>query len=615
MAAIFWAIAFLPALAAMSYFYWEAKATHGAAQVEALQDGATRIGNQLSQLIADTSRMNAFLALDPELARLLASASKKDTEQVLATLHRVIVANRDVELIMLMDRKGEVVTSTDPDLIGKNFGFRDYFKLGIQGRPHVTGFVVGSVSGNTGVYFSHPITTGNGTVVGAVVTKLLAKAFIAMVEAERRSKAQTAFLVDADGVVVYHPNSDWVNHSIVPLSEKAQEIILTDRRYRLPRVESLDIPTLHDAVTRYPSGGSVRWLSPKTNQYERAGYMQIPAYNWTVIVSSEEQYLALAQQRLERIMAAAVGAAIVSFGLAFVLLRLLLIKPLRGIRAAAQRIVRGEYRDTSAGRIAGELGEIADALNTAAGELHRNRREHESQGRILVPEIRQRLLPKRTEGSNITRMAVVYCALSGIHEMFDRKSARDALATLGDYAEQISEIVKPWGGQINHISGQSIVAVLAATLAEGNLESQAVSAALAIQRRVAELNRARAETNDPVADVAIGVCTAGILVTGATNAFERYLNAMLNDGINVAETLAALSMQSAGRPVMINHTTYVGVRNRADITPTSMGQRKLRGRAEPSEVYSIVFGVPPLAPANILAIAGKIDRADPKPAG
>jgi class 3 adenylate cyclase len=212
-------------------------------------------------------------------------------------------------------------------------------------------------------------------------------------------------------------------------------------------------------------------------------------------------------------------------------------------------------------------------------------------------------------------MAVVYCAITGIYEMFDRRSASEALATLGDYAEQISEIVKPWGGQINHISGQSIVAVLAAPLAEGNLESHAVSAALAIQRRVAEFNRARAETNDPVAQAAIGVSTAGILVTGATNAFERYLNAMLNDGINVAGTLAALSLQSAGHPVMINHTTYIGVRNRGDITPTSVGQRKLRGRAEPSEVYSVVFGVPPLAPANILAITGKTERTDPRSAG
>jgi class 3 adenylate cyclase len=547
--------------------------------------------------------MNGFLALDPELASALASDSKKDTTQVLAALHRVIVANRDVELIMVMNRKGEVLTSTDPDLIGKNFGFRDYFKLGIQGRPHVTGFVVGSVSGNTGVYFSHPVTTRNGAVVGAVVTKLLAKACVAIVEGERRSKAQTAFLVDPDGVVVYHPDSDWLYHSVIPLSEKAQENIRADRRFRLPKIESLNITSLQEALTPYRSGGSVRWLSPKTGQYERAGYMQIPSHNWTVIVSSEEQYLALAQQKLERLMTAALVAAVLSFGLAFVLLRLMLLKPVSGMRSAAQRIVRGEYRDASAGQFPGELGEIAAALDAAAGELQRNRREQEAQGRVLVPEIRQKLLPKRAEGgNNITRMAVVYCAIGGIHEMFDRRSPSEALATLGDYAEQISEIVKPWGGQINHIGGQAIVAVLAAPLADSNLESHAVSAALAIQRRLTEFNLARAAANDPLAQAAIGVCTAGILVTGATSAIERHLNAMLNDGINVAGTLAELSMQSAGHPVMINHTTYVGIRNRADIATASLGQRKLRGRAEPSEIYSVVFGVPPLAPATLLAM-------------
>lgn len=613
MGAIFWLIAFLPALAVTSYWFLETDATYDELQTEALQDTATRIANRLSQTITDTGRVNAFLALNPELSGLLASRSGSDAEKVLATLHRLIVANKDVELIMVMDRDGNVVTSTDPDLISRNFGFREYFKLAIQGRPHVTGLVVGAVSGNTGVYFSNPILTGNGNVIGAIVTKIVGKAFVTVVEAERKSKAQAVFLLDGDGVVMYHPNNEWMYRSIMPLTEKAQANILEDRRFRLPKVESLDIPSLHEAVMTYRTAGSVRWRSPKTGQYERAGYAQVPVHNWTAIVSMQERNLALTQLRLERLAMAAAGAMILGFGLAFLLLRLTLIKPLRGMRAAALRIVRGDYRGTKADRAAGELGEIANALNFAADELHRRQREHEAYGRILVPEIRQKLLPRRPEGSNIARMAVVYCAISGIHEMSDRRSSGQVLATLSDYSELISEIVRPWGGQINSVGGFSIVAVLAAPLTDNNLESHALSAALAIQRRIAEFNRARAEMNEPVVQVAIGVCTAGILVTDASNAYARYLSAMLNDGVNVAGTLAALSMQAADHPVMINHTTYIGVRNRIDITLSSLGPQKLRGRAELSEVYRVAFTVQaPLTPPNLVAIAG---RADAKPAG
>ena len=166
-AVVFWLVAFLPAFAAMWYWLAETEAAQDEVQAEMLQDNAVRIANRLSQLIADTGRLNAFLALNPDLAELLATRTRRDADKVLATLHRVIVANRDVELIMLMDRNGNVVTSTDPDLIGRNFGFREYFKLAIQGRPHVTGLVVGAASGNTGAYFSHPVTTGDGAVVGA----------------------------------------------------------------------------------------------------------------------------------------------------------------------------------------------------------------------------------------------------------------------------------------------------------------------------------------------------------------------------------------------------------------------------------------------------------------
>jgi adenylate cyclase len=190
------------------------------------------------------------------------------------------------------------------------------------------------------------------------------------------------------------------------------------------------------------------------------------------------------------------------------------------------------------------------------------------------------------------------------------------LATLGDYGEQIGDIVRPWGGYVNNIGGGSIVAVFAAPLTDDKLESHALSAVLAVQRRVAELNRARNEMNEPVVEIAIGLCTTGILVTGAPSAYERHLNAMLNDGVNVSSTLATLSMHAPGHPVMINHTTYIGVRNRADIALASLGPRKLRGRAELSEVYGVTFGsTAPLAPPSIVAISAKAapDRSSVRP--
>jgi class 3 adenylate cyclase len=608
MAGIFWLLAFLPALAATWYWFVETTAHHEELQAEALQDTAARIANRLSQSLTDIGRLNAFLALNPELSRLLATRYLGDAEGALATLHRAIVANPDIELIMIMDRDGNVATSTDPELIGRHFGFREYFRLAIQGRPHVTGLVVGAASGNTGVFFSHPITTGNGQVIGACVIKIVGRAFIAMVEGERKSKAQTAFLIDGDGVVMYHPNPEWMYRSLMPLTEKAQGIIRADQRYRLPKIESLDIPALHQAVTTYRIAGSARWHAPKAAEPERGGYAHVPRQNWTAIVSAEERHLALSQLRLERVAMAVAAAMLLAFVAAFALLLLTLVKPLRGLRSAAARIVRGDYRGTRAQAGTGELGEIAGALNFAADELHRRQREREADGRILVPEVRHKLLPRRSEGGNLAHMAVVYCGVAGIHELSDRRSSGQTLATVGDYAELVSEIVRPWGGQINSIGGASIVAVFAAPLTDANLESRALSAALAIQRRIAEFQRAREEANEPVVQVTIGMCTASVLVTDASSAYERHLNAMLNDGVNVAGTLAELSLQTPDHPVLINHTTYVGVRNRTDIVLDSMGPQKLRGRAELSEVYRVAFMVQaPLAPPSVVAIAARTE--------
>jgi C4-dicarboxylate-specific signal transduction histidine kinase len=67
---------------------------------------------------------------------------------------------------MVMDAVGGVRVSTDRDLLGRNFAFREYFKQAMAGRSFTTGIVVGAAAGAAGVFFAEPVRDGAGAGAG-----------------------------------------------------------------------------------------------------------------------------------------------------------------------------------------------------------------------------------------------------------------------------------------------------------------------------------------------------------------------------------------------------------------------------------------------------------------
>jgi C4-dicarboxylate-specific signal transduction histidine kinase len=59
---------------------------------------------------------------------------------------------------MVMDANGTAIAATDPEVMGKNFRFREYFRRAMEGESYMTGIIVGSVAGASGFFFSRPCT-------------------------------------------------------------------------------------------------------------------------------------------------------------------------------------------------------------------------------------------------------------------------------------------------------------------------------------------------------------------------------------------------------------------------------------------------------------------------
>ena len=568
-------------------------ASLGDTELKNLKQIAANISGRIGQLINDTRQVTAFLADDPALDELLQRPTEERKEAVRGKLHSLLATNRDVELIMLLDAGGSVVTSTDPALIGRNFKFREYFVNAIQGRAHTTGIIVGAVAGNYGAFFSAPVTDQRGTVRGAAVVRILGGTFAAIVEDERQAKQRVGFVVDGDGVVIYHPDPKVQFRSLAPLDDAAQKRIAADQRFRRDRIESLGMGPLAEAAVGSKDAGFVRYRSPLSGEPEIAGFAPVRNHHWTVVVSASEAYFSRALQELFW----KVVVSVILVGVVFVLLAMLfarsLVRPLRSLIAAAQSLSRGEYEHAEARVFTeDEIGQLAKTFNAMVASVRERDRERDVFGRVVSPEVRDRLLTGQLKlGGESLRVAVLFSDIRGFSAIAERMGANDLVQFLNEYLTEMTEAVKPFGGYVNNFIGDAVVVIFGAPVGRADIEAAAVGAALAMRERLARLNARRREREEPEIQSGIGIST-GRAVAGQIGSLERCMYTVIGDAINIAARLEELTKELRDYPILINHATYLGIRDRAEIKALDFGPQKVKGRAEPVHVYAVLPGVP-----------------------
>jgi len=116
-----------------------------------------------------------------------------------------------VSVCYLIDYSGKTIASSNRDtkasFVGKNYGFRPYFKEAMQGRSSVY-MALGITSKKRGIYFSHPVYgTHKDKPVGVVVIK----SSIETIEKQfQKNFYGIALMTDPHGVIFVSSRKDWL---------------------------------------------------------------------------------------------------------------------------------------------------------------------------------------------------------------------------------------------------------------------------------------------------------------------------------------------------------------------------------------------------------------------
>ena len=375
--------ALLPMSLSGLYNYRQSVAALAAAEQRSLEQLASATAGRLAQLLQDSRRVAAFMAEDAELQALLeaqAAAAPPEQQasaraQLLRRFSSLVATNPDLHLITLMDGKGEALVSTAPEVVGGNYGFRDYYRQAMAGQAATTSIIIGAVAGRAGAYLAQPVRAAAGPVQGVVVLRLRAETIGHLVDAAR-TPSREPFLVDGDGVLIHHRDQALRFRSLAPLSAEQQAAIKADQRFRRDRVADLAMPDLARALVGARREGHASYTSTVSKTEEVAGFAPVEGHDWVVgVTETHDSFEAPLRRVFHQVLLglAAVGLLSVLVALAFARS---IVRPIRRLTEAAEALKRGDY-DAAQVRVtrSDEIGLLGRTFNVMIDVLRQRERE------------------------------------------------------------------------------------------------------------------------------------------------------------------------------------------------------------------------------------------------
>ena len=147
------------------------------------------------------------------------------------------------------------------------------------------------------------------------------------------------------------------------------------------------------------------------------------------------------------------------------------------------------------------------------------------------------------------------------------------------------------GGMVNKFTGDGMLAVFGAPVSSGPAvdAANAVEAALAIQKQIADLNRNLKEDGQPTMRMRIGI-HSGTVLTGSLGSSERLEYAVIGDTVNCASRLESLQKERHTEVVRVllsgeTHALLAGLPHQVPSEP--WGTISVKGRLEPLEVIEV----------------------------
>ena len=215
---------------------WRFGAPKAAADIHATGECQLKIiALDLESVLEKFETLPFALSYQPEVAAALAHPGDQDVIRRLNLTLQSIQTQAKVGALYLMDREGNTLASSNWDqrlsFVGKNFGYRPYFREALAGRAGRF-YGIGSTTSEPGYFIAQPV-YAPGVPRGAAppIGVLAVKISLAEFEQTWQKSEDPIALADRSGVVFLSNRSAWRYHSLTPLGEREQRALAGTLQY------------------------------------------------------------------------------------------------------------------------------------------------------------------------------------------------------------------------------------------------------------------------------------------------------------------------------------------------------------------------------------------------
>ncbi|KZS73435.1 hypothetical protein A4G26_05690 [Mycobacterium kansasii] len=285
----------------------------------------------------------------------------------------------------------------------------------------------------------------------------------------------------------------------------------------------------------------------------------------------------------------AVGVLIVSmatlvFGFVLMwILAWLTATPVRVVRAALQRVERGDLRGDLVVFDGTELGELQRGFNAMVDGLRERERVRDLFGRHVGREVAlaaERERPKL--GGEERHVAVVFLDIVGSTKLVTSQPPAEVVQLLNRFFAIVVEEVDRHCGLVNKFEGDASLAIFGAPNHLDRPEDQALACARTLAERLAEEMRE--------CQAGIGVAS-GQVVAGNVGSKERFEYTVIGEPVNEAARLCERAKSRPGK--LLASAQTVEAASESERAHWTLGRHvKLRGHKRPTRLAS------PIEPAT-----------------
>ncbi|HDL17958.1 MAG TPA: HAMP domain-containing protein [Bacteroidetes bacterium] len=227
-----------------------------------------------------------------------------------------------------------------------------------------------------------------------------------------------------------------------------------------------------------------------------------------------------------------------------------------------------------------EIGLLAREFNRMVRSLRENVQMQKFVSRLTVDMIQSQSGGTETVQSfQKKEITVLFTDIRGFTKLSEKLAPEQLVEIVNIYLKLQSKFIEDHGGVIDKFAGDAVMAIFQ----NENSSDNAIKAAVAIQKKIKELNKIRRKNNQEYLTIGIGI-NYGEAMIGSMGASSRMDYTAIGDVVNLASKLCSFSR--AGHIVITkNVIRYLS----GAFSVIKMEPVLLSGRRKPVQVYRIVY--------------------------